>query len=999
MIMKQQFQFIWQLTILCLLQFTATYTYAFSDSYNAKIYGITEGISHLSINAIHKNKDGLILAGTAFGLNIIYRNKIVHFYHDPIDNNSLPSNHINSIIEDDDGNYWIGTEKGVCKFNYQLRKFVNYYDSFKQRSGLKYGGVMRVKKDSQGKIWVLASDFAALYIPSKNDFRIINFDVGQYGNATRNYFVYDMHLDSKDRYWFTTSYGVKQLNLKNEKIKSYHFKEFDSRLVINATTVIAEDKKNTLYVGTWGGGLLQFNEVAQQFQPVKFNFVSNDKQAIFSISTNSQLLVTTANNIYKGAVNAVSLLSLQDKVSQLVQGAAFQCIEVSDTNQIWLGTNKGLIYIEKNNAIVSFTTGIRFNDNLIEPTAVLPNPYKKDNILISTNDIFSVNNASHEQLGFAIQFEKQSPAVWGMHAGKKYIWIATATGLFAIRDNKIFTSQDVLQKRFSFSKLWKVFEDSKGNLWVSTIRKGVYRIELNTGRIDSFFTNTNDINTLYNHYTTHFLEDSKHNIWFVANNTIYKYSYATKSFIVEHFDALVDLKPQIFGEDENGNLLIISKKGLYHLSQHGAKRLALTHANIAIARAENALYEGNGKVWLQHRYGIVLFDMQTGAMTDFGNRFIPEGVSIHTFYKEKNTLFLGIDGGCVVVDIKKIFAEQAAFTLAFSKINLNGTDTVLPSSETVPFKYQSSITLSVDEVYYKNGADAGFMYRLLGTKDTLWQKGNTDGDIHFAQLSDGVYSFQAYPIINGNRAGTMLELHFTVMKPFWRSWWFLLSTIALIIAITALIVQTKLTAKLRIEQMRNNIADDLHDEIGSGLSGIAMYGETLQQRVQHLGATETKILTKITALSKELVTGMSDIVWAIQPDNDKGDKAAQRIENTVLDARQFSKAQLSCTIDYEFKQTHLPIHIRKNLFLIFKEAFNNALKYSDAENIEVRIHCIQAAMVLEINDDGKGFEINLEYKGNGLKNMQKRANEIDGSYIMESFPGLGTKIKLQVPIA
>jgi two-component system, NarL family, sensor histidine kinase UhpB len=89
---------------------------------------------------------------------------------------------------------------------------------------------------------------------------------------------------------------------------------------------------------------------------------------------------------------------------------------------------------------------------------------------------------------------------------------------------------------------------------------------------------------------------------------------------------------------------------------------------------------------------------------------------------------------------------------------------------------------------------------------------------------------------------------------------------------------------------------------------------------------------------------------------------------------------------------------RKNLYLVFKEAVNNAAKYADCTSIEVKFLKEKSSLVLGITDNGKGFNIEEMKNGNGLKNMELRAKEIKAAFQIQSAPGKGTQIALQMPI-
>jgi signal transduction histidine kinase len=224
----------------------------------------------------------------------------------------------------------------------------------------------------------------------------------------------------------------------------------------------------------------------------------------------------------------------------------------------------------------------------------------------------------------------------------------------------------------------------------------------------------------------------------------------------------------------------------------------------------------------------------------------------------------------------------------------------------------------------------------------------------------------------------------------------------------AVICAERIIKYLTEEKLRSKIARDLHDNMGSALSSISVYGQIAkvynqQQRKEDLEQT----LNKINETSSEMITEMNDIVWAINPRNDNMDAILQRMES-------FAKPLLaSKNISFNFQyyagilNFHLEVTKRKNFFLIFKEAINNAVKYADCTHVSVQIKHSDNHFNMTISDNGKGFSITNSSegiklldgnRGNGLRNMQLRAAEMKGTLSLKSQPGEGTSVELDFPM-
>jgi two-component system, NarL family, sensor histidine kinase UhpB len=200
--------------------------------------------------------------------------------------------------------------------------------------------------------------------------------------------------------------------------------------------------------------------------------------------------------------------------------------------------------------------------------------------------------------------------------------------------------------------------------------------------------------------------------------------------------------------------------------------------------------------------------------------------------------------------------------------------------------------------------------------------------------------------------------------------------------------------KLKLQTLRNKIASDLHDDVGSTLSSIAIFSEVAQQQSKEV----VPMLNTISDSARNMLDAMADIVWTINPENDQFEKIILRMRNFSYELLGAKKIDFEFDADESSGKMKLPMDVRKNLYLIFKEATNNMVKYSEASKASFKIKGEKNNLTLLIRDNGKGFDINAESTGNGLKNMRKRAEEIGARLLIESIPGSGTTIQLMLAV-
>jgi two-component system sensor histidine kinase UhpB len=204
-----------------------------------------------------------------------------------------------------------------------------------------------------------------------------------------------------------------------------------------------------------------------------------------------------------------------------------------------------------------------------------------------------------------------------------------------------------------------------------------------------------------------------------------------------------------------------------------------------------------------------------------------------------------------------------------------------------------------------------------------------------------------------------------------------------------------------IEKMRNAIARDLHDDIGSTLSSINILSQLAIREADMATASNghaSKHFTKIAEQSSRMMESMSDIVWSISPGNDSLDHVVMKMKEFAAEILEPKNITYKFSGDDSLKDTTLSPDRRKNLFLIFKEAVNNAAKYSGATDLEIRFVRQGNTLSLSVSDNGHGFEPETVKAGNGLKNMKERARALSARFDFATGLRKGTRVALELPI-
>ncbi len=286
-----------------------------------------------------------------------------------------------------------------------------------------------------------------------------------------------------------------------------------------------------------------------------------------------------------------------------------------------------------------------------------------------------------------------------------------------------------------------------------------------------------------------------------------------------------------------------------------------------------------------------------------------------------------------------------------------------------------------------------FSWRLEGF-ESEWTGPGAERRALYPQLPPGRYQFGVRAMLNGAWSLPAL-VSFTVAPLFWQTWWWkaLLSAAgaALAVLVALGLYRWRVRREQQLDRLRLRIARDLHDEIGSNLGGIALLIGVAEQ------AHDPDAFQRIRAITLQSIEALKDLVWMIDPGHDALPDMLQRLRGIADDLLPGKLRAFTVTGDSAGRRA--PLEVRRNVLPIFKEALHNILKHARAQGVTVEIGLTERRLALTIRDDGVGMEPSAAPGGHGLRNMQRRAEEIGGQLTIESRPGAGTLIHLEVPLA
>ncbi|MBI4427866.1 MAG: ATP-binding protein [Ignavibacteriales bacterium] len=221
----------------------------------------------------------------------------------------------------------------------------------------------------------------------------------------------------------------------------------------------------------------------------------------------------------------------------------------------------------------------------------------------------------------------------------------------------------------------------------------------------------------------------------------------------------------------------------------------------------------------------------------------------------------------------------------------------------------------------------------------------------------------------------------------------LLDAVFLSIALGDRINLRKIEQEVEKVKLRDRLARDLHDDLASTLGSISLFATSLKNALKKPSRKTRQLVDKITSLSTDAVDTIGDIVWSVSPERDTLNNLFTHMRDLVSQVCTANRIRYDVQMTTDAQDVWLNPDVRRNVFLIFKEALNNVVKHSKAHMVKVRAGITGQSLEMVIEDDGRGFHHNTRTeRGHGLRNMEKRAKEIRGQLSIASDPGKGTSI-------
>ncbi|HSG40431.1 MAG TPA: triple tyrosine motif-containing protein, partial [Thermoanaerobaculia bacterium] len=441
----------------------------------------------------------------------------------------------------------------------------------------------------------------------------------------------------------------------------------------------------------------------------------------------------------------------------------------------------------------------------------------------------------------------------------------------------------------------------------------------------------------------------------------------------------------------DGGLLLGTPRGLA-VFRDGRFRVFDSRHGLTEETGYCALEDGEGRRYVLTNRGINVFEPGARAVsrTLLREDGLPsqEGVIGACARDPEGRLWFGTVRGAGVYDPRKARSRSLPPRARVTGWSLFGKDLPLPPpGRARAFESRESyFAFSYTGIDFARPGKVRYRHRLLGL-DQGWSPGTDQRSVQYTNLAPGSYRFEVEAAGEGNRWSRAAALPFVIRSPRWWQqprWTLSLSALTLVAA-AGVVSAYRVRQLLAVERLRTMLAADLHDDIGAGLTEIAILSDAHPE------------LARAGETARELVDRMNDIVWLMNPRRDSLRELVVRLKTSYAEmfaqkGIAFRSGDLSSLED-----ARLPMHSRENLHALLKEALRNALRHSGAREVRLDAALRGRRLEVTVRDDGGGFDPLAPAGGEGLRNMKRRAAAIGGRLEIESFAGRGTTVRFTGP--
>jgi len=901
---------------------------------------------------------------------------------------------VNDLMQDDHGYLWIATSYGLNRFD--GIQFRNYYEE----DGLLANKIYSLYKDGN-RIWI--GTIAGANMMEDGTIRTIP-ELDPLTSAT----ILEIFRDSRGDYWFATDgQGVWRWDEGGSSLDRF---SVEDGLAGDRVRDVLEGENGTIWLGT-REGLSGYDGGTFTNYTTEHGLPDNRIRDLMW-GPGGSLWVATRGGLSRMDGNSFSTLTESDG---LVNNRV-QSLSPDGEGGIWIGTEEGASHFTADGRFKNYSVEQGLSNNIIYSTLLDReqniwfgtfgggvNLFLGDHIMNYTVEEGLPNNVITD----IVQDEEGNHWITtygggiSRFDGRTFTVFNEATGLV---DNKVYTVINDSRDRLLVGTRWglSIYEDGRfynfdetelpyrkiraiaesgteGLYWMGTYGEGALRYR------DNRFELISESEGLANNTVMSVAEDDSGAVWFATYGGVSRYYDGTFSnFTLQEGlpnNGILDIHIA-----ENGDLWVATFGGIARYA-NGRFTSVTAEEGLPDEVCYFLLQDRRGIFWIGTNRGIVRFDYDKYRAADGDEEARQQSFKLITqdqglvanemnagasYLDREGNLWFGSVGGVTRLDPSREKINSAPPKVHITNVRVS--EQPVPNYKNIQIASdERNLMIEFVGINFTAPEQVLYKYRLKNSGES-WQQ-TTQRKVRYSALLPGEYEFQ---LLARNSDGMWSPeraiVSFTVQAPFWMRWWFIVLVILTVSGIIYFFYHYYHVRKMfEIERMRVRIASDLHDDVGSSLTEIALQTDFLQ--TTDLSEEVRSSLNQIGQQSRKIVNSLDDIVWSIDARNDTLGDLTDRMQdyvNHMLQDRQVSYHFEDLDMDQK-----LTVPLKENIYLIFKEAINNIAKHSDATKVEIRMKNGNGTFDLYIHDNGSGMRSHARKSGHGLRNMKLRAQRID----------------------
>ena len=1039
---------LWQLNLLVTISFVAYPSLLLAQPRDLRFERLSraQGLVGGEVHCIVQDSFGYLWFGTESGLNRYDGTGFTVYRHEPRNSSSIVDAKVQSLWEDTQGILWVGTWNGLERFNRASDTFTHFLPDPEAPPGDWSNVIYDIREDRSGTLW-LAGKGLKSFDRSTGMVTLIRHDDGTVADLVQNnvdavyedaagelwlgtagalerfdrstgkytqYWVDDnirkgmppdffgfhwiqkIYEDRTGVLWLCTNRGPVAFNRKTGKFRAYHINRArpDSSSAHSVSSIL-EDDSGVLWIGTWGAGLMTYDPGADDFVSVPLHPSIGPSQGVCA------LYKDRAGTLWIGT-NGDGVLKLEKKQKRFT---AFR--------------HDPPDFAEALDPIPAVTSSLQHNDVRFL--------YEGERGIVAIGTASGLDQFDRKKGVFAHWASWDWPySITGILRSRfvPVIWTGTeGDGFSKIQERPYRRTTFSTREAGLGGSACSLFEDRRGVIWMLVSDAGVCQIDPKTEKFKNLGIGQSQPFVSARMIVEDSVDATENGwvLWIGTGDGLWKYDARSDAFSRFGHDpkdptSLASNAVTTVFRDSHGTIWVGTDRGLSRLDSRTGTFETFAQANGLPDRVVLGILEDDqDRLWVSTPKSISKFGTRTRYCTSYSMGDVLPDVRFSAgccLRMPDGEMYFGGLGGFVVFHPDSIRDNPYVPPIAITGFNKFDKPAALDSTILVKKVIELSHTENIFSfefvaLNFVHPERNQYAYTLDGHDSTWTYCGNAQY-ARYVNVEPGEYTFR---VKGSNDDGLWNEegasIAVIISPPLWArrsvQGFALVALLAAVGALIRYVEKRKLMRKIEqlehetaLERERARISRDMHDEVGSSLSEIVILSQLAKRKPQEAGSH----VEEISERASGLIDSVSEIVWAMNPDNDALDNLVAHIR--YYGVRYLGLAEIPCR--FHAPETVRPIPVpsekRRNVFLVVKEALHNIVKHSGDTEVSITVTCEAGGVNLRIEDNGCGFVVNeLLGTGNGLTSMMRRIDEIGGTLDVKSEPGSGAKISFAVPLA